>query len=1847
LKIFIFKYYIVYMGNILTSPNGNRLLPDTITASSINDMLLELDLYNKEKSVAPVAAQGKPRLIDPTVPFSANNPYISEIDFTTNGFSVLNIINPKSPTGFRRDGVYQIPYKSNDVYNSPTGNHALPFSSENDSNNWQLSDIKYNIKRNFCNSSANVPVNIAGVDLPTDKKETIASITLNPSTNRYVYNTIPTTGTLQSNYNNVQLPHKVMSYDTMNNCLKYGDINGNAGYYMIDLTPKYFYNQNKRFLDKHENSITGSSSSVVGSLIVVDRLSPIYLPLTSNGPIATSSMVNTNNLIQVGYIPDNILSKYIQEDKYVGFYAEPNPSYNSAITYSLQNTVQQSNNSSPVILYPLIITSTGQTFATNTCVTTNKADYILSFLNPTTSGIVKPFPSCSGLSQPSTPIMSSSINDVITSYLSTPSNAPTSGPTSGPSSGPSSSPSISLNTIPKSTDNRYLIKVGMVPTLQNINVINKPITLPNELNYAIFLKTKITQIPTIPDDVINDATLGMTKTTLNDLAKQTVYGTVMTDECNRQLNNLLTNSYINTNLSQYSKLTDILDPSLVPTISTVKSLLSSDNTISQYKLTTSNTDPTRQIIKIVTAATAGVDYGIKQGGTLVNNQNAQVTNACGSFYDNMCNYYYYYDKKDGIIHNDTLNALINTNQNLNSYNQNLQYLTHHVPDCRCKIPSLDTAGTPTPLDVGKLYDTNTCFTKNSTNSVGKNGTNYGINPGNINGVNPTAPNITNVNPRLYNDAMNISSDMGFRAQQDPIYTSTSGLKDNQFIYAGDARADSNFFNNYTCNISQVNNISNVAGNVSISDVSLSCNFGSVDTLSKTLVATNPMTSMSVTYRDELTLNRYSLNDTTFTTPMPYMTKLIVDITWNNIAYPNGFISPANYGFAFYPASNLQTKKTDYVMTNFDCNGSVETTAADGTFYKSCDSPSNVLVPFVYGLSYNPSIEYYLELKSFDTNKVNFPKRVSVYLPRYSMVINNLTPTVTSNNLALTISVLANGSPRINNLPYLIEIKPTIAINSDGTKNEPIGIDGTKFWEDFNIDSTGNGSKQLINNGSNISFNNTQYSVSIQLGQMTNFDGTRVINDPVDINNMYYSTNFNSTNMPYLQLDGISPSRLAKVDFSNVISRFTQAGLSYYDYNNGNTLKQYSITNTGIFAATASFSYTFVSINNNYDIINFYYDIPSLNTNKVPLNTIIGSSGNPVPSNLVPTLNNPDTYTFIMPLFTTATTILVYAEVSSSSTLPTLSSVKISVTVPTIPTTLPNIFGGYLAIPNLIITNSTNITTPQLSVVDYIKNNSFKMVQFNPNRNSWVYSNADLSPAAGSSNIYDTTKLANNTSSLTNAILFIKPYISTTIAFTLTDNNNNNLDISTNNTTPFKIGSTYKINWTLSAGLSSDMNMQVAFFTDSSSRLIVQSKYNFTIRASVTSGTIPIILDDNSGNPPTARTQLSISNGGTLISNLAYLNNITNDIYSYVTLPTDTGTISYTATTPQVYIDINNKSTADLINLNENNPQNNYAIVYKNVPVNGVVIDRFYYKIPLTFSYTDPLVLTFNNIIAQPFTNYYSTSDIYNIKNRIIEGLVSPISYNLLSIDLSRTTFSTPQLFNLNINSINNDTFNILKFELNFGTITIEENATLNLTFSPKSTYNVTTLNIKGKIYENKPFTISSNITFDNVTNDNNKLTLNKDNKYVLLPPPPPDPTSVTIDQSDISLLQGQVIKLTATVLPTNAISKNVIWSSSNPTVASVSAIGLVTGLVPGTVFISASSLVNQTLSSSLSIVVTKPDSGGGGGGGSGSGSGSGSGTSGGTVSNTGGGINFIWILIGVFVLILIGVIIFFLNKNKK
>lgn len=83
-------------------------------------------------------------------------------------------------------------------------------------------------------------------------------------------------------------------------------------------------------------------------------------------------------------------------------------------------------------------------------------------------------------------------------------------------------------------------------------------------------------------------------------------------------------------------------------------------------------------------------------------------------------------------------------------------------------------------------------------------------------------------------------------------------------------------------------------------------------------------------------------------------------------------------------------------------------------------------------------------------------------------------------------------------------------------------------------------------------------------------------------------------------------------------------------------------------------------------------------------------------------------------------------------------------------------------------------------------------------------------------------------------------------------------------------------------------------------------------------------------------------------------------------------------------------------------------------------------------------------------------------------------------------------------------------------------------------------------------------------------------------------TQVTLNKTTLSLAKDASETLTVTITPEGATNKNISWTSSDSTVASVDATGKVTALKAGTATITAASVSNPEVKAQCNVTVTDP-----------------------------------------------------------
>ena len=80
-------------------------------------------------------------------------------------------------------------------------------------------------------------------------------------------------------------------------------------------------------------------------------------------------------------------------------------------------------------------------------------------------------------------------------------------------------------------------------------------------------------------------------------------------------------------------------------------------------------------------------------------------------------------------------------------------------------------------------------------------------------------------------------------------------------------------------------------------------------------------------------------------------------------------------------------------------------------------------------------------------------------------------------------------------------------------------------------------------------------------------------------------------------------------------------------------------------------------------------------------------------------------------------------------------------------------------------------------------------------------------------------------------------------------------------------------------------------------------------------------------------------------------------------------------------------------------------------------------------------------------------------------------------------------------------------------------------------------------------------------------------------------TSISLNKTSATLYLDQTVQLTATVSPSNATDRSVLWSSSDNSIANVSSSGLVTAIAPGNATITATTADGSDLSATCEITV--------------------------------------------------------------
>lgn len=92
-------------------------------------------------------------------------------------------------------------------------------------------------------------------------------------------------------------------------------------------------------------------------------------------------------------------------------------------------------------------------------------------------------------------------------------------------------------------------------------------------------------------------------------------------------------------------------------------------------------------------------------------------------------------------------------------------------------------------------------------------------------------------------------------------------------------------------------------------------------------------------------------------------------------------------------------------------------------------------------------------------------------------------------------------------------------------------------------------------------------------------------------------------------------------------------------------------------------------------------------------------------------------------------------------------------------------------------------------------------------------------------------------------------------------------------------------------------------------------------------------------------------------------------------------------------------------------------------------------------------------------------------------------------------------------------------------------------------------------------------------------------KQFVLEDKPVEVTGISLDQTSLTLYSGMLSSLTAYVWPENATNRYVTWTSSNPKVAAVSYVGVVSAISEGTTVITATTVNGKSVSCTVTVKV--------------------------------------------------------------
>ena len=1657
------------MGNILTNSKGNinnNLSSSqdgsyTSFAKTINDTLLELDLYNLD-----------PNLIDPGTGAPGAPRTQFEIDYTSSGYSSRPTGPGNAPGTTSLIDINGIPYsESNDlqaVLNQNTTFETV--TSVNDEKYWKNISKFYNFKRGVCNATQDVPVNTAGVLLPKDQatKNKLKSCLINGTTNG------PTSSKTQvSNTQQVPIYKPDTAINPSLNTAWYilqSQINSILDTSFLPTSlPTYTPSSGPAYNSFGSSPTLANLYETLGTrLLYLKYVDRVYIPVqygndtkcNFNTPAASGKTDVTVNLqplifnsfgvndsliwinfenLNITDINKQILQELQAKPDCIGFYAINNPNYylnpknpNNSIQYftskkptncawsyvgipgyPLQTPSGQTNIAAdigypehniiliPIMINPAVLDSEQNPYTFNTIIkylfenkfiTKNAAEAC-----DLTNSSMKPKITLDSLT---IPIKSTTTSGIGTTKISS--------------------------------------TVDSFPVNMQYTMFLKPFNMPiilragTKTEYTYENKYKISDI----DPSIDNLNSGS-----NPLTNQTVYGTPMNTECKNLLDKMMTNSYIQANIGNYSKLSNIVDKSITNTPGgTLNSTFTvgDPNINPQWLITNTNNDllfidaVDGQLNRLNPAddtnapgSTKHINQYYTSGANSSGVTNAQISNDCKTFYEGLCNYYYYYDYLDGIQYNPLLSAKINNlkaSGQLSNFLPNLNYISQHIPDCRCANTSAVQDGSLRPSNItdstiGAIDAIEYYYITQKCNAIKGKITSYGSysDPSNTG-------TFATFTQSLYSFLSNSLSGVGFGAQYDPATATQSGMSDSIFMYAESARASTNEFNTYICNINQTISATNTGGNVIAANNSINCTFpdgGGNNGTSKDAVApvkNQPQLNISITPPDGMTVNLSQ-----YTEAVDPLYSLEATLIFPNPAYTfyNVGAGKVPYQFIYQPSD----KKLQTIIGEYGCNPQGFAYPPISPPNQTCNNSESItlIAPFLYGRNTNEyGTNYNILITNIDDNSPNQitpSASTPIMLKQFAMQITNIIPgkdtSITPTNYYLQFNIQFNCISRPI-IPYAVVLTPK-------DNSLPITLYGTDFFQDV---SNNKGSPYYSNSSQSvipgIPYNNINLSSA---------DGTLTVVTPSAI--LYeYKILLNPSGNDISFTNGIIMNKSSNItyndqfDFSNLQSRFDNTTISYLDYNNNNHVTLFPSSNpTANFGTSIVLNWTFIN-NDNYKYFNIYYTI---GTNPPVL------------------INNPGsisisitTYTFLMPVTVNGQKVS-FNITATGSAEQDISSTSLTITS----TPAPSTFNGWDILSNVAIKTPTPVNLNSIYIDNYL--NPMTAITELPNYNAVSYDYTTNTWSKGT-----ISDQSNDTTAFANGVVFQLPAENKISILSLTDKNNNPIS----DTTQILNGSLINITWQLESKLTASTHAQIYLYG------IVYG--SFPIPAQQITGTYQFMFYDITGSfkNPTPNLYISVYNiykSSIITLNISKQINAITETNGVVSNPGSTNPLVYINAPANSQTSIVEGSVINSVNLTLSNTLEN---VYYNV-FNG-------YSMPLLINsyilglknvnFSQQLQLNITNSIMGQFTNtlygkirknnkeHFGNIQKNKLKNKLKEGFSeTELNTNVFRIDLSQSSgysksVSIDYIFN------NFSKVSIQSLELYFGTTNID-NSIFNISFT--------------------------------------------------------------------------------------------------------------------------------------------------------------------------------------------------------